>query len=586
MNETDAVLRVLGAVDALPPTIATRLPAEVRGASLGDLHGPLAPSFAAVVADQCAQLAAMRDTKRGNGIWYELLGVLAYCEDGETLAQAWSVNHKSYSPEETAEKLTRWRRQTTGPVTCATLESRKPGPCQTCPHRGKITTPVQLGRAATSSANSTTAAASMANIAAPPTPLEIEVRRLAALPSLEYELERNKAAKGLGIRVTALDELVTERRPEGDDQGAQGRPLSFPKIEPWPEPVNGAAMLHELRAVYGRYCALPPHAADTLALWTVHAHAIGAAPISPRLVLMSPQPRCGKTTTLCLVGLLTPRTLRNENATVAAIFRAVDKFNPTLLLDEFDSYGPENEELRGIVNSGHRSDGAVLRVVGDDHDPRQFRTFAATAIACIGNVTGTIEDRSIILRLRRRTPKEPIERLRGDRTPADLADARRRAARWTADHMEGLHAADPTVPAELHDRAADNWRPLLAIADAAAGHWPETARGAALALSAGVESEAQLKTTLLLSDIRKVLGASPEIASAELVSRLIGLDESPWAKWARGFPITAAQVARQLSGFEIHSRQIRVEALGKKTQVRGYTREDFTDAFERYLPAV
>jgi putative DNA primase/helicase len=139
------------------------------------------------------------------------------------------------------------------------------------------------------------------------------------------------------------------------------------------------------------------------------------------------------------------------------------------------------------------------------------------------------------------------------------------------------------VPADLHDRAADNWRPLFAIADAAGGHWPETARSTALALSGGADGEGQSKAVLLLGDIRDVLGTSTFIASADLVSLLTRLDDRPWATWSRGFPITPAQIAKLLSGFEIRPRPIWVERPMGKTQVRGYARGDFTDAFTRYL---
>jgi len=548
------------------------------------MHGPQPPASAANVAQHCAQLARMRETKKGNGSWYHLLGVLAYCDvDGDALAQEWSAEHKNYTPKETAEKLARQRKETSGPTTCATLERLHPPGCEGCQYRGTVTTPVQLGRVGTLTTGHLPPAACAPMGAAPSSPFETEIKRLAALPWEAYEMQRKEAAKRLGIRADALDKMVAQRRPDDGDQGGQGVALGFPEIEPWPDPVNGADMLDQLAGIYRRHCALPQHVAAALALWTAHAHAIEATSISPRLVIMSPEKRCGKTTVLSLLSFLTPRPLKCESATVAAIFRAVDKFHPTLLLDEFDAFAMENEELRGIVNSGHRSDGSVLRVVGEDHEPRQFRTYAATAIASIGHVPGTIEDRAVTVRLRRRTPQEPIERLRTDRPPADLEQARRRAARWAADNLIRLRAADPEVPADLHDRAADNWRPLFAIADAAGGHWPETARSAALALSGGADGEGQSKAVLLLGDIRDVLGTSTFIASADLVSLLTRLDDRPWATWSRGFPITPAQIAKLLSGFEIRPRPIWVERPMGKTQVRGYARGDFTDAFTRYL---
>src|SRR5262249_61522438 len=98
---------------------------------------------------------------------------------------------------------------------------------------------------------------------------------------------------------------------------------------------------------------------------------------------------------------------------------------PCLLVDEADSFLRDNEEIRGVVNSGHARDGAVIRNVGDDHEPREFSTWAPVAIACIGKLPGTIEDRSIVVPMRRRRPAERIDRLRLDRLDAFLPLARK-----------------------------------------------------------------------------------------------------------------------------------------------------------------
>ena len=157
--------------------------------------------------------------------------------------------------------------------------------------------------------------------------------------------------------------------------------------------------------------------------------------------------------------------------------------------------------MRGVLNSGFEFDGAVIRVMGDDHEVRAYRTFCPTVIACIGKLPGTIEDRSIVIRMRRRHRGEAIERLRSDN--ADLRVWGRMACRWAADHLQELTGADPEMPAELHDRAADCWRPLLAIADVAGGDWPLRARAAAIAMS-GEETDIDSASVLLLKDIHEI----------------------------------------------------------------------------------
>jgi putative DNA primase/helicase len=248
---------------------------------------------------------------------------------------------------------------------------------------------------------------------------------------------------------------------------------------------------------------LPRLAEVAAALWTVHAHAFAAAAAWPLLALTPPEKRCGKTTTLAVLARLVPRPLLAANITAASLFRVVEKYSPTLLVDEADSFLRDNEELRGILNSGHTRDAAyVVRTVGDEHEPRRFSTWAPKAVAIIGRLPDTLADRSIVIPMRRRARGQPVERLRLDR-PGGFAELGRRAARWAADHLAALRAADPEVPGELGDRAADSWRPLLAIADLAGGEWPQQARQAAVALSSGAAEERDSVREELLGDIRE-----------------------------------------------------------------------------------
>ena len=148
--------------------------------------------------------------------------------------------------------------------------------------------------------------------------------------------------------------------------------------------------------------------AVAVALWIVHAYAFEASLISPRLAIGSPEKRCGKTTLLRVIRHFVPRPLWAANITPAAVFRTIELTRPTLLIDEADTFFKENEELRGVLNSGHSKDGQVARLVDDDHEPRTFATYCPTVIACIGSLPGTIEDRSIKITLRRRRRDEPV----------------------------------------------------------------------------------------------------------------------------------------------------------------------------------
>jgi putative DNA primase/helicase len=286
---------------------------------------------------------------------------------------------------------------------------------------------------------------------------EAEIARLAALSPLAYEREREATAKRLGVRVAALDRNVESKRAGQSERSDRAPLLILPALEPWPEPVDGAALLNRTAMALRAYVVMEDGGAEAVALWTLHAHALDAFAYSPRLAITSAEKRCGKTTLLDVLGCLTPRPLHSANATAPAIFRTIELLTPTLLIDEADTFLKRNDELRGVLNSGHRRSTAnVLRLDGDDHVPRTFGTWAPTAVAMIGSLPDTLADRSIEIRLRRRLAREPLTRFRADRAK-DLAQLARMSARWTADHFEALSRADPSIPLGLHDRAADNW---------------------------------------------------------------------------------------------------------------------------------
>lgn len=189
----------------------------------------------------------------------------------------------------------------------------------------------------------------------------------------------------------------------------------------------------------------------------------------------------------CVAGRLVLRRLPTANISAAALFRAVEAWAPTLLIDEADTFIRDSDDLRGILNSGHTRELAfVIRTVGDDHEPRKFSTWGAKAIALIGKLKDTLADRSIEVALKRKLPEERVERLR-HADPEVLHNLARRCVRWAMDHAEEIREARPSMPDALHDRAQDNWEPLLAIGDLAGGSWPKLARTAALALSRAVD---------------------------------------------------------------------------------------------------
>ncbi len=376
-----------------------------------------------------------------------------------------------------------------------------------------------------------------------------------------------------------------ERHTEADAiaDALQGHALTLQDPEPWPDPVEGPELLEDLVRTLARFAALPEGGATLLALWTLHAHTLDAVQVSPILAITSPEKECGKTTVLTLLLALAPRPLLASNISTAGVFRVVDRFHPTLLVDEADTFLRDNEELRGVLNSGHfRAAAVVVRNVGDDFEPRAFSTWCAKAIALIGQLPDTLVSRSVALRMRRATAAEAarLDGLRLDRLGA-LEPLRRRAWRWAQTHLDLVRTADPELPTSFRGRVSDNWRPLLAIAELVGEGWPERARRAAILLAALTREEDEAPAVQLLADLRELFTAHGErLASQELVDWLVLREDRPWPEWRQGKPLTARQLAKLLKRFDLKPGQLKRGG----ENIRGYDRVDFTDAFTRYLP--
>lgn len=408
-------------------------------------------------------------------------------------------------------------------------------------------------------------------------PLDDAIQRLSKLPPLQYDQVRRAEAKALGVRPATLDEVVRAARKGADNNG-----LPFIEVEPWADEVDSARLLSDIARTIRRFIVCTEEIANAVALWVSMTWFIAVVQVAPLAVITAPEKRCGKTLLLNLLGQLSARSITASNISPAALFRTIEKWAPTLLIDEADSFLKDNEELRGLLNSGHTRDSAyVIRTVGDSFTPTRFSTWAAKAIAGIGHVADTLQDRAIILELRRKLPHEVVERIRYAE-PNLLSDLRAKLARFAEDYSEQVRQARPPLPNSLNDRAQDNWEPLLAIAQIAGGDWLQIGTTAALRLSGG-ESLSQTIGVELLSDIQGIFEARQidRISTVELLSALCADDEKPWRTYNKGVHISPRQIARLLRAYSIKSKTIRI---GVETP-KGYEKEQFAEAFSRYVPS-
>ncbi|MGZ5010415.1 MAG: DUF3631 domain-containing protein [Methylobacter sp.] len=401
------------------------------------------------------------------------------------------------------------------------------------------------------------------------------IKRLTVLSLMDYDRVRETEAKALGIRTATLDKLINAERKGSDSTG-----MEIDGIEPWPEPVEPGPLLNEVVLCISRFIVCEPETARAAALWATMTHLMDVVQVAPLAVITAPEKRCGKSQLLFLLGRLVQRPLTASNISPAALFRAIDAWQPTLLVDEADAFMKDNEELRGLINCGHTRDSAyIVRVVGENFTPTKFNVWGAKAISGIGHLADTLMDRAIILELRRKLPHESVDRLRY--AEPDLFDTlAAKLARFAEDYRAQVRAARPHLPEQLNDRAQDNWEPLLAIADIAGGDWPELARKAALKLS-GSESDSMSVGVELLLDIQEVFDTNKidRIFTADLITALCDDDEKPWTTYNRGKAISPRQVSSRLKGYGIESVNVRIGHEVKK----GFLREQFKESFNRYL---
>ncbi|GAA0439423.1 hypothetical protein Aca07nite_49030 [Actinoplanes capillaceus] len=359
--------------------------------------------------------------------------------------------------------------------------------------------------------------------------------------------------------------------------------------------IEGTAILDRLHAVVTKYVVLPsPEAIDAVVLWIAATHAQQAWAHAPRLVIRAPEKRCGKSRLLDVVEGTSCNPLITVNASTAAVYRSIGSDDPpTLLVDEADTiFGGKaaeaNEELRGLLNAGHQRNRPTIRWDNARNRVEKIATFAMAALAGIGQMPDTIEDRAVVIRMRRRARGETVSPYRHRRDGVALNQLANDLNQWLRANLAALEKAEPTMP--LEDRAADTWEPLIAVADLAGGNWPERGREAATALTAERDSNTVASDRVrLLTDCRTAIGDAAAIPTAVLLDRLKADPEAPWAEHG-DTGLTGAKLAALLKEYDITSGNIRFTPEEIRDyrltsgQAKGYKRSAFLDSWRRYCP--
>jgi len=407
--------------------------------------------------------------------------------------------------------------------------------------------------------------------------------------STEFEAEAaecrqriNKLLKQNGKTANDIAELLDIVRKRRE-------PSQAPPVPPAPpgDPITGLELFKGVRAVFKEFLSPDEeHEYAGLALWCMHTHIFSRFMHTPRLILRSAVRDCGKTTALGIIEGLVPNAKKSDNMTAATFFRFTDR-GLTLLLDEVDNLGILTDQVfRTALNSGYRRGGTIDRTI--KNQPATFRTFAPVVLAGIGTVPLPLARRSIVIRLNR-DPKAPANLRQFD----NLDQSQIEMFSLTLAHLTAW-AADcnlankPPMPERLTGGQCDNWRPLIAIADACGPEIGELAREIAVKMCQGLDEDFEV---LLLRDIRDVFDLKREdrLPSAVIVKNLNLMLHGLWADW-RGKhdtdtprPMTQGIMAKLLAPFGI--RPATIWPLGRNADSRssrGYHRHQFEDAWARY----
>ncbi len=350
-------------------------------------------------------------------------------------------------------------------------------------------------------------------------------------------------------------------------------------------------LLDRVERFLGRFVAYPSEDARVAhVLWCAHAHLLEAFESTPRIAFLSPEPGSGKSRALEASEPLVPRPLHSVNVTPAYLFRKVadEAGPPTILFDEIDTiFGPkakENEDIRGLLNAGHRKGATAGRCVvrGKTVETEELPAFCAVALAGLGDMPDTLMSRAVVLRMRRRAPHERVEAFRPRLHWPEGHVLRDELAKWAGTVRARVGNPWPDMPEGVEDRNADVWEALLVIADVAGGDWPRRARRSAVALVADSQAGQPSLGVRLLADLRSAFAkrGGATATTEVLLTELREMDEAPWDN-LRGEPLDARGLAKLLGKYGVKSKSIRLDA---QTVVRGYHRADLLDPWSRYLP--
>ena len=326
------------------------------------------------------------------------------------------------------------------------------------------------------------------------------------------------------------------------------------------------------------------HDADAIAVWIIGSYLMDHWSRFPKLLIVSPERECGKTTALQAIELFAQNAKLASSITPSAVYRLIEQEAPTLLIDEADLTLKHSEELQAIVNAGHTRRGAKkiisYKLGSGNWAPTEMSLWCPQVIAGIGEFPDTLTSRSIVIGLRRKGANEHVSYLPDRLFGETLSFREELTACIGAIECEQLLQAPP-MPVKAVNRVGDNWMSLFQIAALAGQAWMGKINDAFEELEVQRKLFGAIPTSSdLIADIREVLKGyiGPEVPSNELLQKLLALSEGDWHRANSGREITSKWLVAKLRPYGIVPR--------RRANGNVYLLADLTDTFARYLPAL
>jgi hypothetical protein len=344
---------------------------------------------------------------------------------------------------------------------------------------------------------------------------------------------------------------------------------------------TGAITLDITRGFLSRFVAFPSDAAlDVVTLWIAHTHVTDrddrlAFDTTPRLAFLSKGPKSGKTEALNRVTDLAHNGSTMVDPTHAGFAQSIGEGCATVTIDELDvlfGAGSAKATLRSLLNAGYKR-GAEWKRAGK----APVSVFGAVAMAGMDQKFRNSEPLSA---LRSRTLMVPMspgrapEIYRGRMHDPTANAIRASVAAWCRAHRSAILANYPDEFDGISGRDLEISEPLLMIADAAGGRWPDAARAALRELLLGEDDghrdDSPSLSSSLLADLATVFGSASKLPTSDIVAGLRALPGAPWAGLWPSVDNAPRELAALLAPVGVAPVRVR---LGKLT-VRGYQRAD------------